>query len=41
MNWILKTFDELSTTELYEICQERVNVFVVEQNGPYPELDGY
>lgn len=26
--------------ELYEILKLRVNVFVVEQNCPYPELDG-
>lgn len=39
--WKIKSFDELSTDELYRIIQERVNVFVVEQTCPYPELDGY
>ena len=39
MNFVSKTFDELSTSELYEILKARVNVFVVEQNCPYPELD--
>jgi len=34
-----KTFEQLSTVELYEILKARVNVFVVEQNCPYPELD--
>ena len=39
MEWIIKTFDELTTYELYDIIKERVNVFVVEQNCPYPECD--
>ncbi|MCV9388234.1 GNAT family N-acetyltransferase [Reichenbachiella ulvae] len=33
-----KTFDELSTRELYALLKLRVDVFVVEQNCPYPEL---
>lgn len=40
MNFTLKTFDQLTNTELYNILQERTNVFVVEQNCPYPEVDG-
>lgn len=40
MNWTLKTFDELTIDELHDIVQLRINVFVVEQNCPYPELDG-
>lgn len=39
MQFKLKTFEQLSTSELYEILKARVNVFVVEQNCPYPELD--
>ncbi len=35
-----KKFKELSLTELYKILKLRVDVFVVEQNCPYPELDG-
>ncbi len=35
----VKRFNELSTGELYEILKLRVNVFVVEQQCPYPELD--
>ena len=35
-----KLFGELSTRELYALLQLRVNVFVVEQRCPYPELDG-
>ncbi|MER1958917.1 MAG: GNAT family N-acetyltransferase [Solibacillus sp.] len=40
MNFTLKTFDQLTNTELYNILQERTNVFIVEQNCPYPEVDG-
>ncbi|MFB9325585.1 GNAT family N-acetyltransferase [Paenibacillus aurantiacus] len=40
MTWILKTFEQLSTLELYRILQERTQVFVVEQQCPYPEVDG-
>ncbi len=40
MKWILKKFDELSVHELHDILQLRINVFVVEQDCPYPELDG-
>lgn len=39
--WIIKSFNELTTNELYTYLQLRVNVFVVEQSCPYPELDGY
>lgn len=39
MQCIVKHFNELTTTELYAILKARVNVFVVEQNCPYPELD--
>jgi len=34
-----KTFSELTLAELYSIIKLRVDVFVVEQNCPYPELD--
>lgn len=32
--------DALSAAELYRLLKLRVDVFVVEQNCPYPELDG-
>ena len=35
-----KRFDELTTTELYELLRLRCDVFVVEQACAYPELDG-
>ena len=31
---------DLSAAELYGLCRLRVDVFVVEQQCPYPELDG-
>jgi ElaA protein len=34
------TFAELDTRTLYAILRLRVDVFVVEQTCPYPELDG-
>lgn len=40
MELIVKRFNELTNTELYEILRLRVDVFVVEQNCPYHELDG-
>ena len=34
-----KTFDQLTTKELYEIIRVRAEVFVVEQNCVYQDLD--
>jgi ElaA protein len=34
------TFAELDTATLYALLRLRVDVFVVEQRCPYPELDG-
>ena len=39
MNWFCKTFEELSSEELYQIIRLRVDVFVVEQECAYHELD--
>ncbi|MCF6246123.1 MAG: GNAT family N-acetyltransferase [Desulfobacula sp.] len=39
MEWQLKLFKELGIDELYELLKLRVDVFVVEQNCPYPEID--
>jgi ElaA protein len=35
-----KAFDELNTIELYQLLQLRAEVFVVEQNCPYLDMDG-
>lgn len=40
IHWHTKAFEELTLDELYDIMQLRTNIFVVEQNCPYPELDG-
>lgn len=39
MTWKLKRFDELTNSQLYNIVKKRINIFIVEQNCPYPELD--
>lgn len=36
----VKTFDELTKNELYDLLQLRSEVFVVEQNCVYQDLDG-
>ena len=36
---VTKSFSELTTTELYEILQLRSQVFVVEQNCVYQDID--
>lgn len=41
MEWHIKSFQELSNNELYQIIKARVDVFVVEQECPYEELDNY
>ncbi len=40
MNITVKTFKDLNTIELYSILQLRAEVFVVEQNCVYQDLDG-
>lgn len=40
MELVIKKFDELSAEELYDILKLRVDVFVVEQECAYPEIDG-
>ena len=40
LNIIVKEFDELDTKELYELLRLRSEVFVVEQNCVYQDVDG-
>lgn len=40
LSFYSKRFDELTTEELYTILALRAEVFVVEQNCPYQDLDG-
>ena len=39
LTWQCLPFSQLTTQQLYELLKLRVDVFVVEQNCPYPELD--
>ncbi|NVK24923.1 MAG: GNAT family N-acetyltransferase [Gammaproteobacteria bacterium] len=39
LNWKIKTFDQLTTNELYDLLKLRIDVFVVEQTCYYPDLD--
>lgn len=39
--WKVKTFNQLSTVELYEILKLRQEVFIVEQTCYYLDADGY
>ena len=39
MELVIKGFDELTTRELYEILKARTEIFVVEQNCIYNDLD--
>ncbi|MFG6120558.1 GNAT family N-acetyltransferase [Thalassobacillus sp. B23F22_16] len=41
MEWNQQSFQQLSNQKLYQILQLRVEVFVVEQECAYPELDGH
>lgn len=40
MKWHLKTFDSLTTIQLYQLLRLRSEVFVVEQGCAYGDLDG-
>lgn len=39
MNLISKEFNELTTTELYEILKARSKIFIMEQNIHYQDMD--
>jgi ElaA protein len=41
LQWEVKTFQQLTVDQLFEVLQLRVDVFVVEQKCPYPELDQF
>ena len=40
LDWKIKRFEELSVLELYNLLQLRSEVFVVEQNCVYQDIDG-
>ncbi len=39
MNFKVKAFDELTTSELYEILKARAEIFIVEQDINYQDMD--
>jgi ElaA protein len=39
LTWHSRSWSEISADELYNLLKLRINVFVVEQNCPYPECD--
>ena len=41
MKLVVKHYNELTLNELYEILKARIDVFVVEQNCPYSDLDNF
>ncbi|MGF1757439.1 GNAT family N-acetyltransferase [Photobacterium sagamiensis] len=41
MQWLCLPFSQLSTDQLYDLMKLRVDIFVVEQNCPYHELDNH
>jgi len=40
INWHCLPFNSLTVLQWHNLIALRINVFVVEQNCPYPELDG-
>jgi ElaA protein len=40
LNWEIKRFETLSLNQLYQLLQLRSEVFVVEQNCVYQDIDG-
>jgi len=40
MDWQIKHYRDLTLNELHDIIALRINVFVVEQDCPYQDLDG-
>nr|WP_294773544.1 GNAT family N-acetyltransferase [uncultured Flavobacterium sp.] len=40
LEWKIKRFETLSTQELYNLLQLRAEVFIVEQNCVYQDIDG-
>ena len=41
IQWQIKTFNSLTTNELYDILKLRIDVFVVEQSCYYADLDNF
>jgi ElaA protein len=41
VEWIYRRFEELTLDQLYAVLRLRAEVFIVEQNCPYLDPDGY
>lgn len=39
--WKVKSFDQLTAEELYQIIRLRIEVFILEQEAPYQDCDNY
>ncbi len=40
VNWTLAPYEALTLDDLYDLIQARIEVFVVEQDCPYQDVDG-
>ena len=40
VQWTLARFEELSRDDVYDLIAARIEVFVVEQDCPYQDVDG-
>lgn len=40
MDFVCKTFDELTVRELHDLLKLRFDVFILEQRSLYPDIDG-
>jgi ElaA protein len=40
INWQWRSFDELNNTQLYQLLKLRQDVFILEQECLYPDIDG-
>ena len=40
IHWEIKHFSELTAKEYHDLLKLRVEVFIIEQDCPYPEVDG-
>lgn len=40
IDWKIKPYSELTLNEFHDLIELRINIFVVEQDCPYSELDG-
>ena len=39
LTWTIRSYEELTKDELFDMCEVRQEVFVVEQDCPYQDCD--